>query len=222
MNELKETFTTIYDTNWWQCTESRSGGGSTLNGTEVLRNELMYMFKKYNILSILDLPCGDFNWMKEVDLTGINYIGADIVDDLIKSNQEKYTDRVFKILDITKNDLPQVDLIFVRDCFGHMSQENVFKALENIKLSNSKYLLTTSFTKFNSNPIIGNGDWGCLNLMLEPFFLNPIYLINEDCKEGYPNYNDKCMLLFDLTKFENLKKDAKTTPQAYCIPIPKK
>ena len=37
-------------------------------------------------------------------------------------------------------------------------------------------------------------------LLYLPFFLNPIYLINEDCQEGYPNYNDKCMLLFDLTK----------------------
>lgn len=37
------------------------------------------MLKKYSIKSILDIPCGDFSWMKKIELDGIEYIGADIV-----------------------------------------------------------------------------------------------------------------------------------------------
>ncbi len=197
---VKETFTKIYTDNLWASTESKSGSGSELGNTEVLRQELLVLLKKYKIQSMLDIPCGDFNWMKEVDLSEVAYMGADIVEQLIESNNIKYTDKTFSVLNLIEDDLPKVDLVFVRDCLGHLSNENVLKALENIKRSGSKYLLATSFTKWSQNPDIVDGGWKCINLMIAPFYMNPMYLINEDCKEGYPHYNDKCMLLFDLTK----------------------
>ena len=36
--------------------------------------------------------------------------------------------------------------------------------------------------------------------MLKPFLFKPIYLINENCFEGNFQYNDKCLILFDLDK----------------------
>jgi len=197
---VKETFTKIYTNNLWASAESKSGSGSELQNTEVLRKELSILFKKYKVTSMLDIPCGDFNWMKEVDLKDVIYIGADIVEELIQSNSSKYLSQHFTTLNLIEDILPQVDLVFVRDCLGHLSNENVLKALENIKRSGSKYLLATSFTKWNQNLDIVDGGWKCINLMIAPFYMNPVYLINEDCQEGYPNYNDKCMLLFDLTK----------------------
>ena len=98
----------------------------------------------------------------------------------------------------TKDILPKVDLIFVRDTLGHFSDDNIRKAFTNIQASGSKYLLATTFTKWSHNPSIQDGQWKCINLMIIPYFLKPIYLINEDCHEGYPNYNDKCMILVDL------------------------
>lgn len=197
---VKETFTKIYTDNLWASTESKSGAGSELKNTETLRQELSVLLKKYKIQSMLDIPCGDFNWMKEVDLKDVIYIGADIVEELIQSNNSKYVNQHFTPLNLIEDTLPQVDLVFVRDCLGHLSNDNVLKALENIKRSGSKYLLATSFTKWSQNPDIVDGGWKCINLMIAPFYMNPIYLINENCQEGYPHYNDKCMLLFDLTK----------------------
>jgi hypothetical protein len=197
---IKETFTKIYTDNLWASAESKSGSGSELQNTEVLRKELSILFKKYEITSVLDIPCGDFNWMKEVDLSEINYLGADIVEELIQSNNTKYPNKSFTVLNLIEDELPKADLVFVRDCLGHLSNENVLKALENIKRSGSKYLLATSFTKWSQNPDIIDGGWKCINLMIAPFYMNPVYLINENCQEGYPHYNDKCMLLFDLTK----------------------
>ena len=195
---LKETFTEIYEKNLWTSPESVSGNGSEMQNTEVIRRELPVLLQKFDIKSILDIPCGDWNWMKSVDLCGASYIGADIVEPLIGLNKANYSEIDFRVLDLTTDDLPQVDLVFVRDCLGHLSNDNVLKALENVKRSGSKYLLATSFTKFNHNNDIQNGGWKCINLMIDPFFLNPIYLINEDCKEGYPHYNDKCMILFQM------------------------
>ena len=195
---LKEKFTEIYKNNLWGSPESASGGGSEMQNTKVIRRELPVLIQKLGITSILDIPCGDWNWMKDVDLCGASYIGADIVKPLIEENKIKYPDIDFRVLDLTNDDLPKVDLVFVRDCLGHLSNENVHKSIENIKRSGSKYLLATSFTKWDMNPDIKDGGWKCINLMIPPFQLNPIYLINEDCQEGYPHYNDKCMILFQL------------------------
>jgi hypothetical protein len=196
-NNLKDKFTKIYSENLWASPESVSGAGSEMANTANIRKELPNIFSKFNIKSMLDIPCGDFNWMKSVDLSGINYIGADIVNQVVEANKAKYK-MDFRNLDITKDDLPKSDLVFVRDCLGHLSNDNVAKAIENVKRSGSTYLLATSFTKYTSNTDIEDGGWKCINLMVEPFTLNPIYLINEDCQEGYPDYNDKCMILFKL------------------------
>lgn len=194
----KEIFTKIYEENLWSSSESKSGPGSEMKNTEVIRRELPVLFKKFEIKSMLDIPCGDFNWMSTINLDNIKYIGADIVDSLINNNTRRYRKMEFKVLDIINDDLPKVDLVFVRDCLGHLSNENVLKALDNIAKSGSKYLLATSFTKWDKNPDIIDGGWKCINLMIPPFSLTPIYLINEDCQEGYPHYNDKCMVLFKL------------------------
>lgn len=200
MSELKEVFTKIYEDNLWSSLESKSGLGSELKSTEVIRKELPEVFKKFKIKSFLDIPCGDFNWMDKVDLDTIEYIGADIVEPMIEENKKKFKNRDFRVLDITKDTLPKVDLIFVRDVLGHFDYNNIEKAINNIIDSNSKYLLTTSFTKWNYNSNIKNGDWRPINLMITPFNFKPIYLINEDCFEGNNQYNDKCLLLFDLNK----------------------
>ena len=40
--------------------------------------------------SLLDAPCGDFNWMRHVPLGGVSYTGADVVPELIARNRRDY------------------------------------------------------------------------------------------------------------------------------------
>jgi hypothetical protein len=128
----------------------------------------------------------------------VEYTGADVVEQLVLTNIMTYPGVSFKVLNIISDELPKVDLMFVRDCLGHLCNANVLLALENMKKSGSKYLLATSFTSWNKNPDIVDGGWKCINLTIAPFNLIPIQIINEDCQEGYPHYNDKCMILFEL------------------------
>jgi len=195
---LKQTFTDIYKNNLWESAESVSGAGSELKATSVIRAELPVIFKKFHIDSMLDIPCGDFNWMKNTNKSTIKYIGADIVEDLIEKNKETYPDVDFRVLDLTTSDLPKVDLIFVRDCLGHLNNDNVLRAIENMKRSGSKYLLATSFTRSVDNNEIQDGFWKAINLLVHPFNLVPIYLVNENCVESYPSFIDKSMILFKL------------------------
>jgi hypothetical protein len=58
--------------------------------TETIRQTLPALLAELRVESMLDLPCGDFNWMKQVELPVSRYIGADIVEPLIAKNQGQY------------------------------------------------------------------------------------------------------------------------------------
>src|SRR5215470_10844794 len=70
-DDLAETFSAIYQNNSWRNSESVSGRGSTLARTSVLREALPILLKELNCQCLLDAPCGDFNWMRQVRLDGI-------------------------------------------------------------------------------------------------------------------------------------------------------
>src|SRR5262245_23095226 len=117
--------------------------------------------KEIQARSLLDAGCGDFNWMKEMKLDIDRYIGVDIVPELITANQQKYGSaiRIFIHLDITKNELPQADVILCPDCLAHFSFKDIFATIQRFKQSNCKYLLTTTFTRFPKNIDIATGGW---------------------------------------------------------------
>jgi hypothetical protein len=194
VTDVEQVFTNVYDNNWWWTGETHSGCGSNLYQTQLIRQEIPRIIKKYDIQSILDIPCGDFHWMQYVDL-GIPYFGADIVKELVISNQEKYGNeqRHFMHLDVISDDLPQADLILCRDCLVHLSLAQIWQALQNIKKSGAKYLLATSYSQTGVNIDISAGSWRKLNLMVAPFnFSNPILVYNE----GYEG--DKCLVMWKI------------------------
>lgn len=202
-------FTRIYRTNAWRDGESVSGTGSNINNTEVIRRELPNLFKDQKVSTILDIPCGDFNWMRYVDLSNIRYIGGDIVADLIQQNRVKYEEEniLFRHLDLTKDDLPKVDLIICRDCLVHLSFKDIFSALKNICLSKSTYLLTTTFTAHQSNQDILPGNWFPLNLSEVPFSLpDPIRVISDKGSEVNGPYQDGSLGLWRIEDIASVMK----------------
>lgn len=195
----EEVFTKIYHTNFWDGNESLSGPGSDLIQTKTIRTELSKLFKEFHITSLLDIPCGDFFWLKEVNLDFLEYTGADIVEEIITQNNLKYSkkNRKFVKLDLINDKLPKMDLILCRDVLPHFSFEKIIETVKNIKNSGSKYLLSTSFISKKKNQDIVTGNWRPLNLLAPPFnFPKPIFLINEHCSEK--NSTDKSLLLWKI------------------------
>ena len=64
-------------------TESLSSGGLEIRNTENIRNQIKDIINKYNIKKNLDAPCVDFNWVKLIIDDRLEYIGANIVENLI-------------------------------------------------------------------------------------------------------------------------------------------
>ena len=198
-------FKDIYRLNKWSDEESRSGYGSNTSQTAAIRAALPLLLDEIKCGSLLDIPCGDFNWMSRIQLNA-DYIGADIVDELIEKNSRVYQceGRSFEKLDLISDPLPRVDVVLCRDCLVHFSLPDSLKAISNIKRSGASYLLATTFIGRKTNEYIPTGGWRPINLEKPPFDLPPpVRLIDERCPMR--DYADKRLGLWrvaDLPDFE--------------------
>lgn len=198
---MEHTFTSIYHENLWGDAESVSGPGSTIRESTKLRNELPRLLKEIDAKSMLDAPCGDFNWLSKVQLPLDKYIGADIVADLIAQNRKLYTNerREFLIRDITRANLPAVDVILCRDCFIHFSFRHIADTIKSFKRTKSTYLLTNTYPSWTENTDIQTGAFRPVNLQLAPFnFAPPVKLIMEKEPEQQELYFGKSLGLWKL------------------------
>ncbi len=180
------TFTRYYRENFWGNSESVSGKGSTALTTEYVRNGIEFLLQALQIRSVLDLPCGDFNWMRLVNMPGIKYFGADIVVNLIRQDCQRYgkIDRDFMVLDGRYDRLPEVDLILCRDLVMHLPLSDIWRVLTNFCRSGSRYLLITQFLlQFGEVPVndeIEEGGFRAVDLCMPPFrFPAPIVQLPE-------------------------------------------
>ncbi len=188
--ELKprgQIFAKAYEETLWGSTESLSGEGSELGATESLRVYLPELFQRLSIKTFLDAPCGDWNWMRLVDLTKVDYVGADIVPSAIENNQAKFLRPGvrFVVADLTKDDLLRADLVMCRDCWIHLSFQDIAAVLENIRRSGATWLLVSNSPQVTSNYNQFTGlSWRHLNLQQAPFhFPSPL----EARKDHYPH-----------------------------------
>ncbi|MDT5244813.1 MAG: hypothetical protein QOD36_2189 [Mycobacterium sp.] len=182
----EDIFSEIYDTNGWRSRESKSGGGSTLAATAELRAELPQLLSDLDVGVIIDAPCGDFNWMRHVDLPVQQYIGGEIVPGLIDRLTHEYaTDhRRFMLLDVAQDPLPPADALFCRDLFLHLSFADIERVRRNFIRSDCKYLITSTYPNIKVNFDILTGEVRPMNLLLPPYnWPEPFRLINDNADE---------------------------------------
>ena len=173
---VEARFTWIFERNYWGNSESKSGNGSSLRYTRNLRAELPGLFEKYEIKSLLDGPCGDFNWMREVvEKTQISYHGVDIVAPMIQELSSKFqSPRVtFSHMNLIDDPHPKSDLFFCRDLLFHLSFSDALSVLRRFLESETPYLMTTThvFGPRMKNHDIVTGDFRLMDLTRAPFTL---------------------------------------------------
>ena len=175
-----------------------SGPGSLLNATFGIRAALPRILSALQIRTLVDVPCGDFQYMRAVladpqTPRGIRYLGLDIVGHLVRALQK--TDGApnvgFTRFDLSTQRLWPVDLLVVRDVLFHFSPARALDILQNnINRSGARYLLSTYFPGM-SNRLTGahfrsgggfRSFWK-INLQDAPFsFPPPLLAIGHDDK----------------------------------------
>ncbi len=202
----EKDFTEIHEENHWGSKETPSGRGSELASAENAINAIGQIIKDYRISSIIDLACGDFNWMKQVDLGNSQYLGVDIVDSLIDQNYQYKSDLIqFKKLNMVRDQIPKKELVIVRDVWVHMPFEDIHQTVRNIKASGSKYLLCTHFEDYTFNFNIPTGKWRPLNLKRKPFYFpDSEYQWLESFPMKYKkDFRGKSLALWEVNKLPN-------------------
>lgn len=166
-------FDEIFQANHWRNPESVSGFGSTQSATVDVRDALTSIIERHGVNSILDVPCGDFNWMRGLPFGG-TYRGGDIVPDLVRRTSEQFADerRSFFVIDIASDVLPPSDLMICRDCLNHLSLADGNRALQNIRDSGCGIMAITHYPEVTVNRDQPSGfEYRPLNLRLAPFHL---------------------------------------------------
>ena len=178
---------------------SGCGPGSSMANTQAIREGLPPLLASLQIRTILDAPCGDFNWMRTIKYDALeSYTGIDVHAPVIEANQAAYADgiRKFRVGNIITDALPKADLVICRDCLVHLALEEGLSAIENFKRSGSKYLATTSYWNVLQNVDCKVGGWETqwrkINPELPPYNLGcPLASIVErgpSCVYGMDDY----------------------------------
>jgi hypothetical protein len=197
---LRERFELLHRLKIYHHPESVSGAASTFRETAALRAALPRLVAARGIGSILDIPCGDFHWLRHVTL-GVSYTGADIVREIVTANQQRYScpTRQFLVLDATHDPLPTVDIILCRDLLIHLDLQDCRAALRNFAASRSRFLLVSHFGARTADPDIVSGDFRPINLCRPPFRLPPpLEVISEESELGDGAFRDRALGLWSL------------------------
>ncbi|WP_025037078.1 class I SAM-dependent methyltransferase [Bradyrhizobium sp. DOA9] len=200
--DLAARFERIERTNLWGAATSVSGLGSEDVATAALQEALPQLLQRLGARSLLDAPCGDAGWISRLKLD-LDYTGIDIVPSLIDANRRRVaadgSSGRFLVADITRDALPQADVILCRDCLVHLSFANIHRALAQFRMSGARLLLVTTFPEWEDNQDCEDGDWRALNMQKAPFhWPAPHALVDERCEEGGGGWRDKSLGLWRL------------------------
>ena len=149
----------VYQLNLWGANETKfySGEGSHhSNYVEPYITVISSFLSSFSIPPVVcDLGCGDFNIGRQLVKYSSNYIGVDIVNDLILHNKKIYTQKKleFRCLDIANDPIPRGDCAIIRQVFQHLSNDEVQQILN--KLYQFKFVIITEhIPKYNFIPNI--------------------------------------------------------------------
>ena len=188
-------FTHIYNNAGWgknSLGEAHSGPGSTVESSQEYIAFLQKFIREHTIRTIVDVGCGDWEVMKHINLTGIRYIGIDVVQSVIEKNQQKYATPTIAFIhaDATTFDLPVADLFLSKDVLQHIPNEDIL--LITAQFPKFRHCLVTNDINLkrpakNNKPLLNRGGWHPLDLTQPPFNLTGTAVLTYKLKNTpYP------------------------------------
>jgi 2-polyprenyl-3-methyl-5-hydroxy-6-metoxy-1,4-benzoquinol methylase len=188
----KEVFSKIYKEDLWG---DGSGAGSKIENVTEYVVVLQEYINKLEVKTVIDLGCGDWQFSKFLDLSSVSYLGIDVVESVVESNNNLYSSSNVKFLnhDITTYNIPKVDLIICKDMLQHLCNKDVYTIVKKIAEFSKFSLITNDFMPtevFNRD--IKNGSYRPLDLRLNPFYLDTRTVLEYE----KPGWNPKRTVTF--------------------------
>jgi SAM-dependent methyltransferase len=141
----REIFREIYLENRWggDAGTFNSGSGSTERHAHRYAAAVREFIRERAVRRVVDLGCGDFTVGAELLDSGIDYVGVDIVEEVVRVNERAHgSARVqFRCLDVAEDPLPSGDLCLIRQVLQHLSNEQIGRVLRNVE--RYRYVLVT-------------------------------------------------------------------------------
>ncbi len=191
---MKKTFQKIYETKYWDNPnnggESLSGEGSIIKNTFLIREAITGILSEFNIKTMLDAGCGDWNWMKEISSFLPDYTGLDVAPFVIEGNKKYAKKNIRFINEASLSFLKRIknkefDLILIRHILEHLPTYYNIDLLNEVKRC-SKYALITSTLQetptTNKTEIFGG--YAPINLLKTPYIEvlgKPLRQIDDYC-----------------------------------------
>ena len=144
---VAEAFAQTYSNKLWGGVEGNeffSGIGSLDEFGTPYAEWLTGFIVERGIENVVDLGCGDFQIGQKIcSVHSVNFIGIDIVPDLIKSNQSRHANANISFIcaDIIEDELPDGDVCLIRQVLQHLSNSQISRVLANC--SKFPYLVVT-------------------------------------------------------------------------------
>jgi hypothetical protein len=202
-DDAEQVFSQIYRNGVWgkdHLGQGTSGPGSNpkenMPFIEFLRDFLM----DREIHSVVDIGCGDWALAREIHWADREYLGVDVVPELIAKNQTLYaSDKIhFQHLDAGKEELPGADLLICKDVLQHLPLLKIFHILSQVK--KFKYaLFVNGFSADDplANSDIQTGSYRPLDLAKAPFHLRAqqtsVYSSVQELKQIFLIMNEEPM-----------------------------
>jgi SAM-dependent methyltransferase len=175
----ESAFSYIYENGVWGCDENgqgTSGGGSDPKNAASYLAFLQQFLADHQITSVVDLGCGDFRVGNSICWDGINYVGIEVVESVVRRNIENFqaSNISFLLADGANYPLPAADLLICKDVLQHLPFADIYQIVRQFR--QFKYCLIINdvnpITLTCKNKDINRGGYRQLDLTRKPFRLS--------------------------------------------------
>lgn len=150
-----QVFSGIYDNKVW----GNGSGASSPDQSRPYMNLLTGFMANNDIRSVVDVGCGDWQFSREIDWSGVTYHGFDVVDSVIRENRTRFGRENISFSTLGGiGDLPPADLVVCKDVLQHLPTAAVAQYLD-VFLGRYKFAIVTNDARATMKS--GDGDVEC-------------------------------------------------------------
>ncbi|HUR78323.1 MAG TPA: class I SAM-dependent methyltransferase [Acidimicrobiales bacterium] len=129
----RRAFAAIYEQHDW-LGGSKSGPGSDPERTAPYRAIVERFLREHAVRRVLDIGCGDWSTSGLIDWSAVDYTGVDVVGEVVDANQARHAGPgiSFRRLDAVDDDLPDADLVLIKEVLQHLPTDDVLALLAKV------------------------------------------------------------------------------------------